>query len=95
MKIIDRIKKWYGGWQCRKGRHLWAWDTELQGKAKLGDVYKKCSRPQCGCKAKLTTNFSVVCFNADNQNITDICEVLSELNELIGDLDWIQIKEAG
>ncbi len=95
MNIIDLIKKWWGARQCRKGRHLWVYDYDLWGKAKLDDIYKRCSRSECNCEGKLTTNLAVVAFNSHNVNMTDICEVLSESNDVLEDVDWVQIKEAG
>lgn len=59
--IFGRIKKWWGDRQCRKGRHLWIWNAKIKGKARKGDVYKKCSR--CHLGVKLTTYFSAAVFN--------------------------------
>ena len=86
MKIIERIKKWWGDRQCRKGKHLWLYRFQLIGKAKLGDAYKRCVR--CGREALLTTNLSVVCFNADSNHYTEICEVLGKTNEILKDAAW-------
>ncbi len=87
--IFGRIKEWWGRRQCRKGRHLWVWNAEIKGKAKIGDVYKTCSR--CGREAKLTTNFSAVAFNYKSTRVVEICEVMSEDNEILEDIPWEKV----